>query len=47
MAILRDESFINNNGSIIDFPDDSDNASFKYKQKITGQTGIKEQKMFK
>ena len=34
-----DESLINNNAVIIDVPDDSDNASFKYKQKITGQTG--------
>ena len=28
-----------NNGVIIDVPDDSDSASFKSKQKITGQTG--------
>ena len=34
-----DEPFINNNGVTIDVPDDSDSASFKYKQKITGQTG--------
>ena len=35
----KDESFIDNNGNIIDIPDDPDSASFKYKQKITGQTG--------
>ena len=35
----RDEPFINNDGIIIDVPDDPDNASFKYKQKTTGQTG--------
>ena len=38
----KDEPFINSNGVIIDPPDDSDysdNASFKYKQKITDQTG--------
>ena len=35
----RDEPFINNNGVIIDVPDDPDNDSFKYKQKITSQAG--------
>ena len=35
-----DEPFTNDNGVIIDVPDDLDNTSFKYKQKITGQTGI-------
>ena len=34
-----DEPFINNNGVIIDVPDDPDSASFKSKQKITIQTG--------
>ena len=34
----RYEPFINNNGVIIDFPDDPDNDSFKYNQKITDQT---------
>ena len=34
----RDEPFINDNGVIINVPDDPDNASFKYKQKITVQT---------
>ena len=34
----KDESFIDNNGNIIDVPDNPDNTSFKYKQKITGQT---------
>ena len=33
----RDEPALDNDGSIIDFPDDS--ASFRFKQKITGQTG--------
>ena len=28
-----------NNGFIIDVPDDPDNTSVKYKQKITGQAG--------
>ena len=40
----RDEPFINN-GVIIDVPDDPDSASFKYKQKITGQTENNEKKM--
>ena len=35
----RDEPFIDGNDNIIDVPDDSDSSSFKYKQKITGQTG--------
>ena len=35
----KDEPFIDNNSVIIDVPDDPDNALFKYKQKITGQTG--------
>ena len=30
------EPFIDDNGVIIDAPDDPGNASFKYKQKITG-----------
>ena len=34
----REEPFANN-GAIIDVPDDRDCASFKYKQKIIGQTG--------
>ena len=34
----RYEPFINNNGVIIDFHDDTDNDSFKYNQKITDQT---------
>ena len=33
------EPFIDDNGNIIDVPDDPDNAPFKYKQKITGQAG--------
>ena len=36
----RDEPALDNNGNIIDFSDDNNNsASFKFKQKITGQTG--------
>ena len=35
----RDEPFIDNNGNIINVPDDPGSASFKYKQKITGETG--------
>ena len=35
----RDEPFINNNIIIIGVPDYPDSVSFKYKQKITGQTG--------
>ena len=35
----RDEPFINNNGDIIDIPDDPDTTSFNYQQKITGQAG--------
>ena len=36
----RDEAALDNNGNIIDFPGDNNNsASFKFKQKITGQTG--------
>ena len=38
----KDEPFIDNDGAIIDVPDDLDNTSFKYKQKITGQTGNNE-----
>ena len=43
----RDERTGNANGNIIDFPDDNDNnnsASFKYEEKITGQTGNDETK---
>ena len=36
---LNVEPFIKNNDVIIDVLDDSDSASFKSKQKITGQTG--------
>ena len=36
----RDEPALDNNGNITDFSDDNNNsASFKFKQKITGQTG--------
>ena len=35
-----DEPTLENNGNVIDFPDDNNtSASFKFKQKITGQTG--------
>ena len=36
----RDEPVLNNAGGIIGFPDpDNTSASFKFKQKITGQIG--------
>ena len=36
----RYEPVLNNNGNIIDFNDDNNNsASFKFKQKITGEVG--------
>ena len=35
----RDEPVLDNNGNIIDFPDDNNSVSFKFKPKITGQTG--------
>ena len=34
-----DEPALNNVGIIIDFPDANNSGSFKFKQKITGQTG--------
>ena len=35
----RDEPIINNDDNIVNFLDDPDSLSFKYKQKIAGQTG--------
>ena len=35
----RDEPFMNNHGVITDVHDGPDNVSFKYNQKLTGQTG--------
>ena len=36
----REEPVLDNNRNVIDFPDDNSNsASFKLKQKITGKTG--------
>ena len=35
----RDEPALNNNVNIIGFPTDNNSASFKFKQKITVQTG--------
>ena len=35
----RDKPNLNDNGVVIDFPDDTDNASIKFKQKITGNAG--------
>ena len=35
----RDEQIIDNNGNIINFLHDPDSPSFKYKEKITPQTG--------
>ena len=40
----RAEPFINYSGVIVNVPDDPDNASFKHKQKIIGQTGNGETK---
>ena len=40
----RDEPFINDEDVTIDIPDDPDSASFKYKQKVTFQTGYAETK---
>ena len=36
----RDESALNYNGKIIDFPTDNISASFKIKQQITGNDGF-------
>ena len=33
------EPVLGNNDSIVDLPNDNNSASFKFKQKITGQTG--------
>ena len=35
----RDEPALDDNGNIIDFHTDNKSATFKFKQKITGQTG--------
>ena len=44
----RDEPALDNNGNIIDYPDDNNNSAlFKFKQKITRQTGNGGTKMFK
>ena len=43
----RDEPALNNNGDIIDFPENNNIRSFKFKQQITGQTGTLAQKMLK
>ena len=44
LQYYRDEPFTNNNELIIDLPDDPGGASFKYKQKIIGETGNYEMK---
>ena len=36
---FRDEPGLEVNGNIVDFPANSNSASFKFKQQITGQTG--------
>ena len=44
----RDEPALDNNGNIIDYPDKNNNSAlFKFKQKITRQTGNGGTKMFK
>ena len=35
----RNEPALNNNGTIIDFHDNTDSISFKFKQKMTCETG--------
>ena len=35
----RDKAALDDNGNIIDFSNDNDSASFKFKQQKTGQTG--------
>ena len=36
----RDEPALDNNGNIIDFPNDNNNSTlFKFKRQITGKTG--------
>ena len=36
---FQDKPPVNNNDITIDFPNDTDSVSFKFKQKITGQIG--------
>ena len=44
----RDEPALDNNGNIIDYPDENNNSAlFKFKQKIKRQTGNGGTKMFK
>ena len=43
----RDEPIINNDGNIVDFPDDPDTASCKKKKKKKVKQDMKEQKMFR
>ena len=40
LQYCRDETILNDNGNVIDFPSDNNNSiSFKFKHQITGQTG--------
>ena len=39
LQYYRDEPVLGNNGNIIDFPDNNNRTSLKFKLKITGQTG--------
>ena len=39
LQYCRDELALDDNSNIIDFPTDNNSASFKFKQKTTGQTG--------
>ena len=44
----RDEPFLDDNGSIDDFPaDDNNSASFEFKTKIAGRAGLDGTKNFK
>ena len=47
LQYYRDELALNAAGGIIDFLEYNNSASFKFKQKITGQTGNDEKKMLK
>ena len=41
----KDEPTLDNNGNIIDIPDDNNNSAlFKFKQKIAGKTGNSDKK---
>ena len=47
MGILKDESNLDDNGIINNFPNDTDSALFQFKQNINGLTGNNGTKMLK